>query len=149
MKNLFTFIAFLLVLLSIPLTIAAHSGGTDASGGHYNSTTGEYHYHHGYPAHDHKNKICPYDEDFFDKKEEQIKDMLEEMEEEEKIRKQNDKSGIYFSVSFVLSIVSFFAFRYSKKHFNDDSIVRHTLFIFLLASILITIMAFCKWRSMS
>lgn len=30
-----------------------HSGRTDGNGGHYNHSTGEYHYHHGYPAHDH------------------------------------------------------------------------------------------------
>lgn len=31
----------------------AHSGGTDADGGHYNRSTGEYHWHHGYSAHQH------------------------------------------------------------------------------------------------
>lgn len=41
----------------------AHSGGTDANGGHWNHKTGEYHYHHGYPAHQHTNGICPYDYD--------------------------------------------------------------------------------------
>lgn len=40
----------------------AHSGRTDANGGHYDHSTGEYHYHHGYPAHQHPNGICPYDE---------------------------------------------------------------------------------------
>lgn len=30
-----------------------HSGRTDAQGGHYDRSTGEYHFHHGYPAHDH------------------------------------------------------------------------------------------------
>lgn len=30
-----------------------HSGKTDFYGGHYNHSTGEYHYHHGYSAHDH------------------------------------------------------------------------------------------------
>lgn len=39
---------------------SAHPGRTDSNGGHYNRSTGEYHYHHGYPAHDHKNGICPY-----------------------------------------------------------------------------------------
>lgn len=38
----------------------AHPGGTDSSGGHYNRSTGEYHYHHGYPEHDHPGGICPY-----------------------------------------------------------------------------------------
>ena len=30
-----------------------HSGRTDGNGGHHNRSTGEYHYHHGYSAHDH------------------------------------------------------------------------------------------------
>lgn len=41
----------------------AHSGRTDSSGGHYNHSTGEYHYHHGYPAHQHTDGVCPYDFD--------------------------------------------------------------------------------------
>lgn len=40
---------------------SAHPGRTDASGGHWDRSTGEYHYHHGYPAHQHTNGICPYD----------------------------------------------------------------------------------------
>ena len=47
--------------LSIVLMAHAHSGGTDANGGHYNRKTGEYHYHHGYPEHQHYNGVCPYD----------------------------------------------------------------------------------------
>ena len=38
----------------------AHSVGTDASGGHYYRSTGEYHYHHGRPAYQHSDGICPY-----------------------------------------------------------------------------------------
>lgn len=39
----------------------AHSGRTDGNGGHYNRSTGEYHYHHGYSAHQHPNGVCPYE----------------------------------------------------------------------------------------
>ncbi len=39
----------------------AHSGRTDSKGGHYDRSTGEYHYHHGYKAHQHENGVCPYD----------------------------------------------------------------------------------------
>lgn len=49
-------------LLSVIICFA-HAGGTDGSGGHYNKSTGEYHYHHGYPAHQHDNGACPYDYD--------------------------------------------------------------------------------------
>lgn len=52
-------------ILATPLSCLAetylHSGGTDSQGGHYNRSTGEYHYHHGKPAHDHINGVCPYD----------------------------------------------------------------------------------------
>lgn len=41
----------------------AHPGRTDSRGGHYNRSTGEYHYHHGYPAHQHPDGVCPYDFD--------------------------------------------------------------------------------------
>lgn len=39
---------------------SAHSGRTDANGGHWDRSTGEYHYHHGYPAHQHPGGVCPY-----------------------------------------------------------------------------------------
>lgn len=50
----------MIVALSVFLTAFAHSGGTDKNGGHYNRSTGEYHYHHGYPEHQHPGGICPY-----------------------------------------------------------------------------------------
>lgn len=56
--------------MSAALTISssgiaqAHSGRTDASGGHHDyknaSGLGSYHYHHGYSAHLHTNGVCPY-----------------------------------------------------------------------------------------
>lgn len=48
-------------LLILCVTVSAHSGKTDANGGHYDRSTGEYHYHHGYPAHQHTDGVCPYD----------------------------------------------------------------------------------------
>lgn len=58
----------ILLLLVIALLMggassAAHSGRTDKNGGHRDSSTGEYHYHHGYPAHQHENGVCPYNYD--------------------------------------------------------------------------------------
>ena len=52
---------FVLILFSVAAFALAHSGGTDSEGGH-NSPDG-YHYHHGYPAHQHPNGECPYDYD--------------------------------------------------------------------------------------
>ena len=61
MKKVFTLVTLILLLISFCGVLAsAHSGRTDSNGGHTNSATGEYHYHHGYPAHSHPNGICPY-----------------------------------------------------------------------------------------
>lgn len=51
----------LIILFAIPAVSFGHPGNTDENGGH-NSGTG-YHYHHGYPAHQHINGQCPYDFD--------------------------------------------------------------------------------------
>lgn len=49
---------FLLLLILLCIPAAAHSGGTDENGGHIDHSTGEYHYHHGYPAHQHDGGVC-------------------------------------------------------------------------------------------
>ena len=51
----------LLLALLLSLPVLAHSGGTDSKGGH--NGPGGYHYHHGYPAHQHEGGQCPYDFD--------------------------------------------------------------------------------------
>ena len=58
---IFFIVSLLLPLLAI--AVSSHPGRTDSNGGHYNRSTGEYHYHHGYPAHQHINGICPYSSD--------------------------------------------------------------------------------------
>lgn len=67
MRRLFSiFIMSALIALTFALPVKAHPGKTDSNGGHYNRSTGEYHYHHGYPAHDHYDTDgdgiadCPY-----------------------------------------------------------------------------------------
>jgi len=62
-KKLLLIFTFLLLSVCFCTTAYAHSGRTDSNGGHYNRETGEYHYHHGYPAHDHDGGVCPYDYD--------------------------------------------------------------------------------------
>ena len=52
-----------LIAISMCVAVSAHPGRTDSNGGHYNRSTGEYHYHHGYPEHQHTNGVCPYDYD--------------------------------------------------------------------------------------
>lgn len=67
MKNIlkkFTVI-FLIFCLGVCFlfTANAHSGKTDYQGGHHDNINGGYHYHHGYPEHQHINGECPYDMD--------------------------------------------------------------------------------------
>jgi hypothetical protein len=60
----------LLVMISVCLCLSfaaiAHPGKTDSNGGHIDHSTGQYHYHHGYPAHQHSDMDgdgyldCPY-----------------------------------------------------------------------------------------
>lgn len=53
--------------ISITGSAFAHPGRTDSQGGHTDRDTGEYHFHHGYPAHQHEDRdgdgvkeYCPY-----------------------------------------------------------------------------------------
>lgn len=56
-KRIFLSILILIILFSFA---SAHPGRTDGNGGHYDRSTGEYHYHHGHPEHQHPNGTCPY-----------------------------------------------------------------------------------------
>lgn len=62
-KKAFCIICFILLFV-FPLNSFAHSGRTDAQGGHHDyknkSGLGSYHYHHGMEAHLHPNGVCPY-----------------------------------------------------------------------------------------
>ncbi len=64
-KRVFAFITACFVLFAMSLSVIAHSGRTDSSGGHKDnknkSGLGPYHYHcGGYPAHLHSGGVCPY-----------------------------------------------------------------------------------------
>lgn len=61
-KRIFLVLVVALLCL-LTITVLAHSGRTDSSGGHWNRSTGEYHYHHGEPAHQHYQGVCPYSEE--------------------------------------------------------------------------------------
>lgn len=70
MKRISLLICFAVYLFSLLIvTVFAHPGKTDSKGGHTDTSTGEYHYHHGYSAHDHYDMDgdgvvdCPYDFD--------------------------------------------------------------------------------------
>lgn len=65
-----TLVTAIALALTLPLlTVSAHPGRTDGSGGHTDTDTGDYHYHHGYEAHAHFDMDgngtidCPFDFD--------------------------------------------------------------------------------------
>lgn len=53
MRKLFWGFLLSIVFSASVITVSAHSGGTDSSGGHHVNGTSEYHYHHGETAHNH------------------------------------------------------------------------------------------------
>lgn len=65
--RLLKLLVVLTVFFSLSVTVFAHPGKTDSSGGHTDHSTGEYHYHHGYSAHQHYDSDgdgdldCPHD----------------------------------------------------------------------------------------
>lgn len=68
-KILQLIVSAILISSIFPISAYAHRGKTDGAGGHTDHSTGEYHYHHGYPAHDHYDMDddgiadCPYNFD--------------------------------------------------------------------------------------
>ena len=60
------FLTLILSIYILTMPVLAHPGGTDGEGGHWNHSAGEYHYHHGYSAHNHYDMDedgiidCPY-----------------------------------------------------------------------------------------
>lgn len=52
--------SIVIIILGSCVAVFAHPGKTDSGGGHFDRSSGEYHYHHGYPAHQHENGTCPY-----------------------------------------------------------------------------------------
>ena len=67
MKRKLLIVCIVAILFSaIVYPVYAHSGRTDSNGGHTDRSTGEYHYHHGYSAHNHYDMDgdgiddCPY-----------------------------------------------------------------------------------------
>lgn len=53
MKRLIALVLVVFALSLSSLALFAHSGKTDSKGGHWDHSTGTYHYHHGYEAHQH------------------------------------------------------------------------------------------------
>lgn len=99
---------------------SAHPGRTDANGGHHVTATGEYHYHHGYPAHQHPGGVCPYAETKEEKSiQERLDDMIESggdsqasnTAEPEQEKSKNQIGGLialgaFVTIFFVLPLLS-------------------------------------------
>lgn len=61
-KYIFRGVLFILAASLLVITVFAHSGRTDSSGGHNDNVNGGYHYHcGGNSAHSHTDGVCPYD----------------------------------------------------------------------------------------
>lgn len=67
MRKIVILILTTVFMFAFCIDVVAHPGKTDKFGGHYDKSTGKYHYHHGYPAHQHTDTNgdgvpdCPYD----------------------------------------------------------------------------------------
>ena len=121
-------IAFLIIFISISNISIAHSGRTDSNGGHYDSSTGEYHYHN--DGSSYENELIVEDDDntisSFDKyqieklnntiksKQEKIDELNAEIEEfNQRIKYSKFREAIYLSAIMGLSI-----YIIVKKHFK-------------------------------
>ena len=61
MKKISLIMILTILCFTFSTVAFAHPGNTDSNGGHYGPDG--YHYHHGYPTHQHENGECPYDFD--------------------------------------------------------------------------------------
>lgn len=96
---LLVFLLIISLFLISPVSLA-HSGGTDEEGGH-NSPDG-YHYHHGYPAHQHPNGECPYDFD------DNVDHRERSSDSSDSISTQSNKSSFLSTLLQLLTIFAIF-----------------------------------------
>lgn len=100
------------VCLSLSVVAFAHSGRTDSNGGHTDHSSGEYHYHHGYPAHQHSDVDgdgildCPYS---FNDKTESSGNKTESPKKTES-KKETKTIGYYVAIFALLFVVGCYCF---------------------------------------
>lgn len=127
----------LLIILNISIISFAHSGRTDANGGHYDRSTGEYHYHNNGYSSDDEDNIIMYPTEILEeenlelrqqneKLEEQIVELNNKIEEltnqyKQDLEKANTTKANTISLSFFIIIIGFPIFyslgeRSKKQH---------------------------------
>lgn len=114
------------ICLCLSVVVFAHPGKTDSKGGHTDHSTGEYHYHHGYPEHQHSDMDgdgildCPYN--FVDKTD-SSNDIAPANPSPSKTKETNWKEAIYdyflpiaccFALYGVILIVDEIKWRFKK-----------------------------------
>lgn len=132
-KKYFVFICALFFTVAfIGSIVYAHPGGTDSNGGHYDRSTGEYHYHHGYPAHQHTNGECPYDFD----------DITNESESQN--LNFNNSDHIYWATIVAIFIISCLIIVISQLMLNEG-IKNSLLWLFIILMIALVIIGSTLW----
>lgn len=81
-KIIFIFIIFFIIIVPFSL---AHSGRTDSNGGHYDWSTGEYHYHNDNSSYDYKNQVILDDSKYVNRLEEENKQLEQQIEFKQRI----------------------------------------------------------------
>lgn len=153
---------FIFVFTLLCANVYAHSGGTDWRGGHNDNSTGGYHYHHGYPEHQHSNGICPYDdrysnyaiiekdqEDDYDYEEES--DYEEEfvaIDEKEEKRKEEAETNKYIWIYTIIGLLITLTNLLSvfRDSFKMNRKTKEPIFVFLIsASVVLAMAIFAYW----
>ena len=134
MKKLQPFVALLFAAVLLLSVVAfAHPGNTDSKGGHHDGSS--YHYHHGYPPHQHING-CPYDFD------DQTRHGSSAFPIKEKDKSTSDGSPFPIGVQILLGILFVYAMAYVTIVFLAD--FKNILFYFLF--LLIVLLLFSFWK---
>ena len=148
MKKSTIFLLISLLCLFFTLSATAHSGRTDSKGGHYNHSTGDYHYHHGYPPHDHPNGICPYEE------QERIEKQKREAEYQRKIKQEKEREELKESWwakliliivgggmgAWLIVLITCYAPALFLKKYEDFLTERLSLYVFWIAFVFFAIL---------
>lgn len=140
----------------LPIHSLAHSGRTDGNGGHYDRSTGKYHYHHGYSAHDHWDMDgdgvidCPYNyndktnHNYNNGSTTQTKPSYNTTHQD----KGNDKTYAYIAIVFVVVffvLVNCLAIHLDKtdKSTKEEPTSLLSVFISILSTVVVFALLFC------